>query len=162
MPDYSAQDWIRHFGMQRHPEGGWWTPNYRAEDRVVLDRLPGDRIAGTAIYFLLQEGDFSAVHRLAADEVWHWYAGSPLLLSWVNTIGLLVEHRMGPDPESLEAYQVAVPHHSWMAAHSLGEYTLFGCTMAPGFAEEDFELGSRATLMKQYPQHSKWIERYTR
>lgn len=162
MTKYTAAYWIDHFGMQRHPEGGWWAPHYEATDQVQMPRLAGERPAGTAIYFLLEQNDFSAVHRLAADEVWHWYAGSPLVLSWVNTIGLRVEHRMGPNPDALEAYQVAVPHHSWMAAYSLGDYTLFGCSMSPGFDSRDFLLGNRQVLMDRYPQHADWVLRFTR
>lgn len=166
MPNLDAAYWKRHFAMERHPEGGWWAPNYAAADTLMPAGLPkryqGERLAGTAIYFLLEQGDFSAIHRLQSDEIWHWYAGSPLQLSWINATGMPVAHRLGPNPENLEAFQVVVPHNSWMAAETVGAFSLFGCTLAPGFHEEDFELGDKETLLARYPQHAAWIAQYTR
>lgn len=161
MGHFAAKDWIHYFGMEPHPEGGWWAPFYTAADKVMASRYAGDRPACTSIYFLLEKGRVSAAHQLMSDEIWHWYAGDPLELSWINEAGLLVKHKMGPDPLALEGFQVVVPHHSWMAAHSTGAYTLFGCTVAPGFDFADFTLGERSKLLQQYPQHSDWIHRYT-
>ncbi len=109
--------------------GGWFRQTFRDTDG------PEGRGASTAIYFLLEDGQESAWHRVDAAEVWHHYAGAPLLL----TIGA-EEHRLGGDLFAGERPQAVVPAGVWQKARSLGDWTLVGCTVAPGFVFEGFEM----------------------
>ena len=130
-----AEDVVRLLDLAPHPEGGFYRETYR-------DRPPGGgRGASTAIYYLLRAGEVSAWHRvLDAAEVWHFYAGGPLLLS-VSPDGRRTEvHRLGPDLATGERPQAVVPAGAWQAARPLGAWTLAGCTVAPGFEFASFEM----------------------
>jgi uncharacterized protein len=121
-------------GMKRHPEGGWYAETFR-------DNPQGGRGHSTAIYFLLQAGDVSAWHRVIdAAEAWHFYAGAPLALSVYAEAGRVVETILGPDLAKGERPQHVVPANCWQTARSLGDWTLVGCTVAPGFDFSSFEL----------------------
>ncbi len=115
-------------GLERHPEGGWFRQTYR-------DDVPGGRARSTLIYYLLEGGDRSHWHRIDSAEVWHWYAGAPLELHVDQTVLIL-----GNDLVTGQRPQGVVPPHAWQAARSLGDWTLVGCTVAPGFEFEHFEL----------------------
>jgi predicted cupin superfamily sugar epimerase len=129
-----ADDVIRHLGLQPHPEGGWYRETWRHEPE------DGSRGAGTAIYFLLAEGDRSHWHRVDADEVWHHYAGDPLRLRTWAEGGGLADVVLGPDLASGEAPQETVPRFTWQSAEPLGRWTLVGCTVSPAFEFSGFEL----------------------
>jgi hypothetical protein len=126
-------DVIESLGLQPHPEGGWYAETWRAPS------AGGERSAGTSIYFLLRAGEVSHWHRLDAPEVWHFHAGDPLELQ-VHVDGSTVALRLGPNVAAGERPQVVVPAGAWQTALSLGAWTLVGCTMAPGFTTEGFEL----------------------
>lgn len=129
-----AKDLIERLGLERHPEGGWYRETWRAEAPA------GARPAGTAIYYLLEAGDFSHWHRIDADEVWHWYAGAPLSLS-VSSNGHDAEAcLLGPEILAGQQPQRRVPKGWWQCATSMGAFTLCGCTVAPGFDFAGFEL----------------------
>lgn len=128
----TADEIIARLGLQPHPEGGHFREMYRAPDRP--------RGASTAIYFLLRAGERSHWHRVDADEVWHFYAGAPLELA-LSDDGKRVRHvRVGTDFGIGELPQAVVPRGVWQAARSLGRWTLVGCTVAPAFQFEGFEL----------------------
>lgn len=118
----------------------------------------------TAIYFLLPGDQFSALHRLRSDEVWHFYAGSSLTLHIIDPQGCLTQKKLGTNPDKGESFQVVVEAGCWFGAtvDDPQGYALVGCTVAPGFEFEDFELGNRQQLLEQYPQHRELIERLTR
>jgi uncharacterized protein len=120
--------------LQPHPEGGHFRETWRAA------AAPGERAAGTAIYYLLQAGEISRWHRVDADEMWHWYAGSPLALSLSRDGRSSETLHLGPDLASGERPQLLVPADAWQSATSLGASTLVGCTVSPGFIFEAFEL----------------------
>lgn len=129
-----AANIIQTLGMQRHPEGGWFVETYR-------DPAGAPRGHSTAIYYLLEAGERSHWHRVRdAVEVWHYYAGAPLALhsspdgDEVETIVL------GPDLAKGERPQAIIPAGGWQAAESLGDFTLVGCTVAPGFEYSSFEM----------------------
>ncbi len=134
MEDLSAEQVIELLGLQPHPEGGFFAETYR--DETGADA----RAFSTAIYFLLPEGIESAWHRVDAAEVWHWYAGAPLILSLA---GEGIDSRsmvLGSNLMKDERPQGVVPPHAWQKAKSLGAWTLVGCTVAPGFEFSTFEL----------------------
>ena len=130
----SASDVIRLLDLKPHPEGGHFREMFR-DARQVDD----DRAASTAIYFLLARGERSHWHRVDAVEIWHWYAGAALELQIADDKGH-ARIGLGCDLASGERPQVAVPAHAWQAAQSLGDWTLVGCTVAPGFDFTGFEL----------------------
>jgi hypothetical protein len=131
-----AESTIESLGLQPHPEGGHYVETWRA------DALPDERPSGTAIYYLLRRGENSHWHRVDAAEIWHYYAGDPLALSIAPGSGLesAERHVLGPDVTAGQRPQVIVPAGDWQAAESLGEWTLVGCTVSPGFRFEGFEL----------------------
>ncbi|TWI82719.1 hypothetical protein JM93_03233 [Roseibium hamelinense] len=138
MPDplkASADDIIKALGMQPHPEGGYYAETFRDD---MTDA--SGRAASTLIYFLLPEGVLSRWHKVDAVETWHWYAGSSLELS-ISADGRDKQvHRLGPDILNGERPQGIVPRDGWQQARSLGAWTLVGCTVAPGFQFEGFEM----------------------
>lgn len=130
----TADDIIAALKLQPHPEGGWYRETWRAEAE------PEARAAGTAIYYLLTEGQVSHWHRVDAAEIWHWYAGAALTLS-LSPDGAAVSHRtLGPDIDHGQRPQILVPAGYWQSARSVGAYTLTGCTVSPGFEFSGFEL----------------------
>lgn len=141
MSDLTPDAIIELLGMQPHPEGGWYVETWR-DPQMLTDPATGEgRSASTAIYFLLVAGQVSHWHRVDAVEIWHWHAGSPLHLSLAATDS--DEPRsmvLGRDLAAGEHPQGIVPRGYWQSAASLGAWTLVGCTVAPGFRFEGFEL----------------------
>ncbi len=129
----SADDVIRLLGLKPHPEGGHFRETFR--DPRVAD----GRSVSTAIYFLLKRGERSHWHRVDAAEIWHWHAGASLNLH-IHDQGKASAIRLGPDLAGGEQPQAVVPAHAWQAAESCGDWTLVGCTVAPGFEFKTFEL----------------------
>lgn len=130
---------IAALGMARHPEGGWYIETFR--DNKGRDNPDGGRGHSTAIYFLLERGDVSAWHRVKdAAEVWHYYSGAPLELRLFDEAGGTVSFVLGIDLGGGERPQAVVPANWWQTARSLGDWTLVGCTVAPGFDFAQFEL----------------------
>jgi predicted cupin superfamily sugar epimerase len=124
----TAAEIIALLELERHPEGGWYKQTFR-------DDVPGGRAHSTLIYYLLEAGDRSAWHRVDSAEVWHWYAGAPLQLRVGRSTLTL-----GNDLAAGQRPQGVVPRGAWQSAQSLGDWTLVGCTVAPGFEFEHFEL----------------------
>ncbi len=130
---------IAALGLARHPEGGWYAETFR--DNGGSDNPVGGRGHSTAIYFLLEGGDVSAWHRVRdAAEVWHFYAGAPLELRLFDEAQGAARFLLGNDLGAGERPQAVVPANSWQTARSLGDWTLVGCTVAPGFDFSQFEL----------------------
>jgi len=164
----SAQYWIGRLGLIPHPEGGYYRETYRSSLIIAKEALPaqfsGPRLVSTAIYFLLDGENFSAFHRLRSDELWHFYAGGSLLVHVIQENGRHSEIPIGSNPEAGESLQAVVKAGSWFASsvRDPSSFALVGCTVAPGFDFEDFELGRRSDLIGLYPQHRGLIERLTR
>jgi uncharacterized protein len=162
-----AQHWIERLNLEPHPEGGWYRQTYRAPLTLPQSALPGytgDRTASTAIYFLLAGDQFSAFHRLRSDEVWHFYAGSGLVVHVIEPGGAYNEIHLGSDAENGEHFQAVVPAGCWFGSSLRQPNTcaLVGCTVAPGFDFADFEMAKREELTARYPQHRNIIQRLTR
>jgi predicted cupin superfamily sugar epimerase len=132
----SAAEVMRLLDLKPHPEGGHYHQTFR-DSRMV----EGARAASTAIYFLLARGERSHWHKVDAVEVWHYHAGAPLKLEIAaDAEGPVERVTLGADLAAGERPQAIVPAHAWQAAQSLGEWTLVGCTVAPGFEFSTFEL----------------------
>jgi predicted cupin superfamily sugar epimerase len=132
-----AADIIARLDLKPHPEGGYYRETFRDES-VDAD----GRSRSTAIYFLLARGERSHWHRIDAVEVWHYYAGASLTLRIADEIGER-SIKLGSDFAAGEIAQAVVPTHAWQAAESTGDWTLVGCTVAPGFDFAKFELAPR-------------------
>ena len=164
----SASYWIEKLELTAHVEGGAFREVYRSELSLPKTVLPlffqGSRSASTSIYFLLSKGQFSAFHRIASDELWHFYYGDPLHVYEIAHNGRLYTHLLGSDLEKGQSFQTVVKAGSWFASAPApeSEYALVGCTVAPGFDFADFELASRETLIAQHPDHANVIRQFTR
>ena len=164
----TADYWIQALQLQTHVEGGSYTRTYCADLIVSQNNLPqpfhGPRPVSTAIYFLLQQNQFSALHRIASDELWHFYYGDPLIVYEIDAAGKLTEHLLGNNPMNNESFQCAIKAGNWFGAKLKpgGDYALVGCTVSPGFDFVDFELAGRKTLLELYPQHTVIINALTR
>ncbi|HXU33988.1 MAG TPA: cupin domain-containing protein [Thermoanaerobaculia bacterium] len=158
---------VASLGLVPHPEGGFFAETYRAAESVRADHLParfgGDRLFSTAIYFLLKSGHPSHLHRLHADELWHFHEGSPITIHVLEPEGGYRTIRLGPAISEGETFQAAVSAGCWFGAEVLepDSYALVSCTVAPGFDYADFELGERGTLVAEYSEHRELIERLT-
>jgi hypothetical protein len=149
-------------------EGGYFAETYRSKEMISPDSLHGRyssaRSVGTAIYYLLEPGTFSEIHRVASDEIFHFYLGDPveMLQLWPDGSGKQV--LIGTDIESGMVPQVMVPHGVWQGARLVagGEFALLGCTVSPGFEYADYESGSRQLLGAAYPEHRDMIWALTR
>jgi uncharacterized protein len=162
-----SKKFILHYHLQAHPEGGWYKETYKSNEYIPRAALPerfaGERVFSTAIYFLLERGNFSAFHRIKADECWHFYAGDPLLIYLITPGGLDII-RMGNNIDDGQLFQYVVPANYWFAARPApgSRYCFTGCTVAPGFDFADFELADAAALSVLHPQHEKIIKELCR
>ena len=131
----TAQQIIAHLNLAPHPEGGFYRQTWVAEN--------SGRPTGTCIYFLLAAGQSSHWHHVDAVEIWHYYAGAPLILSMAETdTGPATEHTLGPDLTAGQFPQLIVPQDHWQAARTTGDWTLVGCTVSPGFQFDGFTLAA--------------------
>jgi predicted cupin superfamily sugar epimerase len=159
----------RMLGLKPLPdEGGFYAETYRSEEKLAAGSLPGryggERRFGTAIYFLLTRETFSALHKLASDEVYHFYLGDPVELLCLREDGSGEVVTMGTDLNAGMRPQITVPRGAWQGSRVRpgGEFALLGTTMAPGFEFADFELANRALLLERYPKFSEMIRELTR
>ena len=164
----TAAQWVERLRLVPHPEGGHYRQVYRSAEVVPRAALPprfgGDHVFSTAIYFLLQGQDFSALHRIKQDEVWHFYAGSSLTVHVFDPDGTHRAIRLGTDWGKGEEPQAVVRAGRLFGAilNDPKSYALVGCTVAPGFDFADMEMPGREELCRLYPQHREVIERLTR
>ena len=159
----------RILGLVPHPvEGGYFAETYRSADHIPASGLPSRygaaRAASTAIYYLLTPDTFSAMHRLASDEIFHFYLGDPVEMLQLHPDG---SHRVvliGPDLEAGQRPQVIVPRDVWQGARLRpgGRYALLGTTVAPGFDYTDYETAQRPHLLTTHPQARNLITALTR
>jgi uncharacterized protein len=167
-PVASARQWIDKLGLRPHPEGGFFRETYKASETLSRDCLParfgGERAFSTAIYYLLEANDMSALHRVRQDEVLHFYDGAALTVHVIDAAGNYTSSRLGRNVTEGERPQIMVPggHLFAMTVSEGGAYTLLGATVAPGFDFADFDMPGRAELTRQFPQHRALIERLTR
>lgn len=161
-----SKELVQRLGLEPHPEGGYYSSTYRASLELSETILPpgfsGPRPISSAIYYLLEEGDFSAFHRIKSDECWHFYEGGTLLLHCISPEGSYNQIQLGR--ASSQYYQYVVPAGEWFAAEPMQgtSFTLAGCTVAPGFHFNEFELAKADQLSSLFPQHQALINRLCR
>jgi predicted cupin superfamily sugar epimerase len=168
----TADEVIAHLGLVPLPaEGGYYRETYRASEALAPGALPAryptTRALGSAIYYLLRDEDFSALHRLRTDEVYHFYLGHPVELLLLLPDGRDELVHLGTDLAVGQRPQVVVPRGVWqgsrlIAPAAAGAYALMGTTMAPGYDLADFELGEREPLQARYPGRAELIAALTR
>ncbi|MEO6454977.1 MAG: cupin domain-containing protein [Ginsengibacter sp.] len=164
----TAQQLIQRYALQPHPEGGWYKESYKSTAHISQNALPdnfnGARVFSTAIYFLLGQGNFSAFHRIKADECWHFYAGDPLLVYMIQQGGILDIIHLGNDIDKGQLFQYVVPANTWFASRPAPNslFCFVGCTVAPGFEFADLELADAAELSLVYPEHEMIIKELCR
>jgi len=150
--------------LEPHPEGGFYREMYRSEIRVSDLSLTGSKSAHTSIYYLLSGNDFSAWHRIKSDETWYFHLGCDLLIYFIDQNKMVRNVRVGMESKS---FQATIPANTWFAAKPVKEdaYCLVSCAVAPGFEFEDFEMGNREALLKEFgitAENTNLIEALTR
>jgi len=159
----NAEYWIKKLELEKHSEGGWFRQVYASEEEIKKEHLPerfsGARKHATSIYFLLTSDSFSALHRIKSDETWHFYDGADITIHIIEE-GSYCAQKLG---KTAEVFQFTVAHGAWFGASvdEADSYALVGCSVAPGFDYNDFEMGKRDELLKMYPEHKKIIEELT-
>jgi uncharacterized protein len=164
----AAKNYIEKLRLQPHPEGGYYREVYRSEEIVNSEYLP-DRYGkshafATSIYFLLEGDQVSVLHRLKSDEIWHFYDGSTIDIYIFDQSGKMRIESLGKDLNRGECSQVAIPKGHWFGAElkDKNSFAFIGCTVAPGFEFEDFEIGDKKFLLKLYPEYSEIIKKLTK
>ncbi len=152
-----AQHYIKTLSLLPHPEGGFYKETYRSLEKISLKH--GERNYSTAIYFLLEKNNFSAFHKIKSDELWHFYSGDTLEVIEITSEGKLKITDLGPGN-----FQYCVPAGNWFGSRvkAGGNFSLVGCTVAPGFDFADFEMAERENLLKEFPEHADVIKELTR
>ena len=164
----NAAQLIQQYNLQPHPEGGWFKETYKCHEYIPASALPkrfgSNRAFSTAIYFLLEQGNFSAFHRIKSDECWHFYAGDPLRVYVLQPNGHLDIIDLGNDIFHGQQFQYIVPANCWFASRPLpgSSFCFVGCTVAPGFDFADFEMADAASLIAKYPQYQNIIKELCR
>ena len=159
---------IKNLNLKKHPEGGYFAEIYRSTEMIIKEHLPerfnNSRVFSTAIYFLLANDDFSSFHKLKADEIWHFYSGSPMILYEIDKESKLHKSVLSNDMTKNTAFTKVVKAGNWLAAEVTNKdsYSLVGCTVSPGFEFDDFELAKREELISLHPQQRNIIEKLTR
>jgi predicted cupin superfamily sugar epimerase len=162
----TSAELINNFEMLKHPEGGYFKEVYRSTEIIPQHALPsryaGERCFSTSIYFLLPGGAISRLHRLASDEVWHFYLGQPLELLQISPEGQGAKIYLGKDIVSGQKLQHVVPAGCWFGARPVegSEFCFVGCTVAPGFDYADFELAHAEVLSGMFPMLKEEIRQF--
>jgi predicted cupin superfamily sugar epimerase len=151
---------VSRLSLAPHPEGGWYREPHRSAQQIHSAEH-GNRAAFTSILFLLEAPHVSRFHRLDAEELWNWHAGSPLDVQVLAEGEPRKRHRLGPSPE--ECFQAVIPTGSWFGAEvaDQGDWSLVGCVVAPGFEFRKFEMADRKELLANYPLEAETILRLT-
>jgi predicted cupin superfamily sugar epimerase len=161
----TADDVKKVLGLQPHPrEGGWYVRTWEAEEWVALHRYTGGRRTSTAIYYLLEPGTFSEMHRLESDEIFHHYLGGAVEMLQLFEDGSSKVTVIGKDIAAGETPQHVVPRGVWQGSRMLkdGEWALLGCTVSPGFEFEDYSDAGAEELIARWPGEAERIRRLTR
>ena len=152
----NAESLVKQLELTAHPEGGYFRETYRSSGSIKKDSVEpgmnGPRNYSTAIYFLLDEKRPSKFHRIKSDEVWHFYLGSPLEIVEIDEHNKVIKTVLGPSLNEGQTLQYVVKKNRWFGSRLLtggtADFGLVGCTVAPGFAFDDFEMATGGQLNK--------------
>jgi uncharacterized protein len=163
----SANSLIKKYDLKIHPEGGYFKEVYRSSEILKRPAIPsryrGARCFSTSIYFLLPSGTVARLHRIASDEIWHFYLGGALKLIQISPEGIMDTVILGQDIAAGQTPQHVVPAGWWFGARPVKRlYSFVGCTVAPGFDFEDFELADATTLSRRFPHLKQEIRLFLR
>jgi predicted cupin superfamily sugar epimerase len=164
----TAEDIMRLLHLVPHPEGGSYIQTYKSSQSIPPEALAtsydGPRSTGTAIYYLLEPGTFSELHRLRSDEIFHFYLGDPVEMLQLSPDGTTRVVQLGTNLNAGQQPQVVVPKSVWQGSRLIpgGAFALLGCTVSPGFEFADYESGHRDALVAQYPDQCGLITALTR
>jgi predicted cupin superfamily sugar epimerase len=164
----SSKSLIKNFDLKKHPEGGYFKEIYRSSEAIPKRALPSryksSRSFCTSIYFLLPSGAVSRLHRIASDEIWHFYMGRPLELIQISTEGIIDRIILGQDIAAGQRLQHVVPAGNWFGARPMrgSGYSFVGCTVAPGFDFADFAAADEKALSRKFPHLQKEIRLFCR
>ncbi|HKI79374.1 MAG TPA: cupin domain-containing protein [Ignavibacteriaceae bacterium] len=163
-----AKYYIDKLKLKKHPEGGYYNEIYSAGEIIEADVLPvryeGARVFSTSIFFLLEGEQISSLHKLKSDEIWHFYDGSTINIYIISSNGKLEKRTLGRNLENDELIQTVIEKNNWFGAdlNDKSSYGLIGCTVAPGFDFDDFEIGKREELLKKFPDQKDIILNITK
>lgn len=164
----TAPQLVRQLRLAPHPEGGFYKEIYRSAGTIARAALPssfgGDRNFSTSIYYLLQQGDYSAFHRIRSDEGWHFYAGGTLLIHCLSEAAGYTCLRLGSNLAGGDSFQHTVPAGVWFASEPAPgtDFALAGCTVSPGFDFRDFEMAKKDELRQRFATKADTINRLCR
>lgn len=159
---------IEKLKLEPHPEGGYFRETYRCDESVDEQHLPSryksKRSFSTSIYYMLAGENISHFHKLKSDEVWHFYKGSPVIIHCLNEKNGYTQIKIGLNFSKNILPQFVIEKGTWFAAEveDKNSFSLIGCTVAPGFDYDDFELAIRDKLIQKFPQHEELITRFTK
>jgi predicted cupin superfamily sugar epimerase len=164
---HTAEFWISNLGLERHPEGGWYRETYRSSGSFGFGEnssFGSARSFATSIYYLLESGDRSRLHRILSDEQWFFHAGSPLEVHCFPEIGEPASFTLGIDPDAVQLPHSWVPAECFFGARLQepappGAYALVSCVVAPGFDFRDFSFADRSAMIARFPYHARIIEK---
>jgi len=163
MPTTDPNQIIQALDLMPHPEGGYFAETYRSEGVIpsTADLVSEERNVSTAIYYLLRSKDISRFHRIRSDEVWHHYMGVAVTIHIIHDDGLYEAKYVGKSLEDGEKPQCVIPAGSWFGAtvDKENSFALCGCTVAPGFDFDDFEMADRYRMLQAFPEHEAIIEK---
>jgi predicted cupin superfamily sugar epimerase len=163
-----AKQLREYFNLIPHPEGGFYCRTYQSTELIHEECLPlrfsGERHYSTSIYYLLEDTQYSAFHRLLSDELWHFYAGSPLNIYMIDERGSFELATLGNNFTNGEVFQAVVKAGNWFAAQPVrpGSFSFVGCTLSPGFDFSDIVYADPDNLSHDFPQHEQLIRRFCR
>ena len=164
----SLKEVVEKLGLIPHPEeGGYFLQTYKATEKTLHaflpDRFNGDRSFSTCIYYVLPPGRISALHLMLADEGWHFYFGSALNLVEITPEGEVIETKLGHDIVNGQVPQHYVKHGNWLGAYNLNpdEYSVVGCTVAPGMELADYSHSNPKELLLKFPHLEELIQKLT-
>ncbi|MFN8281800.1 MAG: cupin domain-containing protein [Chitinophagales bacterium] len=148
----SAQDIIKKYELEKHPEGGFYKRTFLQEEHKF-----------SSILFLLTNDNFSAFHRIQSDEQWNWYYGDAIVIHEIDLQGNYFQTILSNKKVHLN-FQYIVKANHWFASECIGEngFAFCGCTVIPAFSFDHFELAQRETLINEFPQHQDLIHKFTR
>ena len=160
----TAAEYVKGLSLQPHPEGGWYAENFRSEMRIHPPGFSGARNALTSIYFLLEAGNFSALHRIKSDEIWHFYDGDALEIVEIDPLGVLKITCLGRNLHRQELLSYTVKAGHWFGSRPAAgsSFSLVGCSVAPGFDFSDFEMPGQDFFLDAFPQHEAVVREITR